>query len=776
MRIISASALAIIPLCLPNAALARDIAIPRCTLAQAIAIIARGTGSSIGTTNPALLGRRIAPARVSGGVDTMLRQILGNGVVLRRISGDTWLIVGIRQLEVEPAAPAPILFLPESHGPSIVVAAPRQNHQGFALHAGTRTIPGTSFDAVAGLRGTQAIADRVALVTSTHQGPGRDKLFLRGIADSSFAGTRASTVAQYLGEQRLTYRAPDPGLLPYDLAEVEVSPGPQGALYGAGALGGVIRAHPRSPEIGETSLNLWSGYSGTAQGGPGTDFGAVINLPVGPEKLALRALGYRTSEGGYIDDTLRGLKDVNRVLTRGGRIAMRYKDGDWTGDAVLVGQKIRTHDAQYATSSPLERGVPIAEPAMDSFALGSATLRRDGENTHASVTVGTVRQDLEAVFAATSLDGRAIAFQQANRASLRTLEARVWHEPTSSHAVQLGWIAGMAVLSSRSAESREVLPTDPANRLRIRNHNTEINAFGEMSLHLSHGLIIGAALRASKITLDGDAFGKLDSFYFSREQAKIQVRRRETRLLPSLSASLDLGMGTRVIARYGTGYRPGGVSGGVVSRRFASDRISTLEVGLQNGRIGPFELDATLAWSHWSDVQADLLTPIGLTYTENIGEARVLSADVAIRAQITPRLTVGGAAMLVNDHLKAIDDLLDGNASLPNIPDINLRAQARYVLTMPRGRTLALDAAMVYEGISHLGSGANLNLRQGGTTRIDLASRFSIGRYSVTLSAENLLNARGNTFALGNPFTLRMVSQSTPQRPRTVRLGVEACF
>src|SRR3546814_3098560 len=87
----------------------------------------------------------------------------------------------------------------------------------------------------------------MASLSSTHLGAGRNKLFIRGIADSSFTGPTQATVGQYLGDIRLSYNAPDPDLRLYDVDNVEVLEGPQGTLYGAGSLGGIIRVVPNAP-------------------------------------------------------------------------------------------------------------------------------------------------------------------------------------------------------------------------------------------------------------------------------------------------------------------------------------------------------------------------------------------------------------------------------------------------------------------------------------------------------------------------------------------------
>src|SRR3546814_14855048 len=78
-------------------------------------------------------------------------------------------------------------------------------------------------------------------------------------------------------------------------------------------------------------LQAIAGASVTQHGDPGGDLGIIANLPVGESGHALRLVGYMLSDGGYIDNPLRGQNDVNRVDTRGGRATFRFDAGaGWT--------------------------------------------------------------------------------------------------------------------------------------------------------------------------------------------------------------------------------------------------------------------------------------------------------------------------------------------------------------------------------------------------------------------------------------------------------------
>jgi iron complex outermembrane recepter protein len=86
-----------------------------------------------------------------------------------------------------------------------------------------------------------------------------------------------------------------------DIKQVEVLRGPQGTLYGAGALGGAIRIIPNSPE-----LNVFNGSIEVGGGkvvnaaDPSFAGDAVINIPIG-ETLAFRASGKYAYDPGFID-------------------------------------------------------------------------------------------------------------------------------------------------------------------------------------------------------------------------------------------------------------------------------------------------------------------------------------------------------------------------------------------------------------------------------------------------------------------------------------------
>ena len=203
--------------------------------------------------------------------------------------------------------------------------------------------------ALGGIGGTEKITQRIATVSSTYLGSGRNKLFIRGIADSSFTGPTQATVGQYLGDMRLSYNAPDPDLRLSDLERVEVLEGPQGTLYGAGSLGGIIRLVPNMPELDRRDFRATVGGALTQHGAGSLDASATANVPLAAEKAALRITLDAASEGGYIDKPLLGSSDVNRTSIVAGRAIARLELApQWTVDVIGLAQSTHASDSQYA--------------------------------------------------------------------------------------------------------------------------------------------------------------------------------------------------------------------------------------------------------------------------------------------------------------------------------------------------------------------------------------------------------------------------------------------
>src|SRR5690348_9000810 len=164
--------------------------------------------------------------------------------------------------------------------------------------------------------------------------PGEGRLILRGIN----TGGVASTVGIYVDE---TPFGSSSGLVngavlagdfdTFDLSRIEVLRGPQGTLYGASSLSGVLRFVTNAPSTAAFELRGRAGVEAVKGGDLGYNADAVVNVPLGPT-IAFRASGNYRKDAGFIDSIGTGgsdvAKNINGDRSYGGRASLLFKPSD----------------------------------------------------------------------------------------------------------------------------------------------------------------------------------------------------------------------------------------------------------------------------------------------------------------------------------------------------------------------------------------------------------------------------------------------------------------
>jgi iron complex outermembrane recepter protein len=145
-------------------------------------------------------------------------------------------------------------------------------------------------------------------VTSASNGPGQNDIFIRGLSGGSMAVQGSGStgiwpnVAIYLDNQSGQLPSRNLDVYAADLNRIELLEGPQGTLFGAGAEAGVIRYITNEPKLNVTEGSVTGGYGTTAHGDPNSSLTAVLNVPLIPDTMAVRAVIYDDQRGGYIDN------------------------------------------------------------------------------------------------------------------------------------------------------------------------------------------------------------------------------------------------------------------------------------------------------------------------------------------------------------------------------------------------------------------------------------------------------------------------------------------
>lgn len=207
-----------------------------------------------------------------------------------------------------------------------------------------------------GFTGLSDYAKFIPALDFAKRQPGGTTVVFRGVAASGLEYGARPTSSVYLDEQPITAAGlnPDPRLI--DIQRVEALSGPQGTLFGDASEAGTLRIITNKPDA--SAFNSWVQATGNNvdHGDWGYDFSGMVNLPMIKDTLALRLVGFRTREAGYIDNVLGTSpggtftnkadvkKNVNSQDITGGRAALRWTpDGSLTVDLSAIFQETKTH-------------------------------------------------------------------------------------------------------------------------------------------------------------------------------------------------------------------------------------------------------------------------------------------------------------------------------------------------------------------------------------------------------------------------------------------------
>ncbi|MBC7938741.1 MAG: TonB-dependent receptor, partial [Chitinophagaceae bacterium] len=186
---------------------------------------------------------------------------------------------------------------------------------------------------------------------------------------------------------------------------------------------------------------------------------------------------------------------------------------------------------------------------------------------------------------------------------------------------------------------------------------------------------------------------------------------------------------------------------------------------------GRLQLDATLFYIDWRDIQLRLQTPDFFNYATNGGKAH--SAGIELAVKWRPTQSLDWQTSITWQRARLDDDLVvlffgtaPKGSPLPGSADWTVSNLLTYRFDGSRAPTLAVSHQFLSGGLSDLNSavpGATPN-RQGNYNQFDARFRMSFGSIDMTVFGTNLTDKRGVT---------RTVSESNGVgegilRPRTV--------
>ena len=668
----------------------------------------------------------------------------------------------------------------------------RLNTQDFADYAGL--VPGLSFN------GGGVI--------------GHNQIVLRGL--STGASQQGSTVGVYIDDVPfgttggLAWGAalsPDPDL--FDVERIEVLKGPQGTLYGASTLGGLIKIVPRGADVAgfESSVRL-SGNS-VADGANGYGVRGMVNMPFADGKAAVRVSGFYRDDAGYVDNLGTARNDTNSAISRGGRIALAYEPTDAL--TIDVSALMQTADARGRgfehidayTLAPVDaertQRTYFSEPTEMKYELYSLKLSYDlGWADLVSVSgygvvddLGTI--DLTSAFAPLfPIPDLGVTSGFGRRSDKYTQEIRLASTPDHG---RLDWRLGLyytyekslygAYLRGRSIATGEPVPGADNNVYTFDLHSRyrEAAGFGDVTIRLTDTLDFTSGLRwgrnQQEYTAPNSGLLSVNPQYGGESSDSSWTFNETLRWKPR--------EGLMSYVTVASGYRPGGpavIPPGVAAvEAFGPDTVTNYEVGIKSESSDRrLVLNASVFRIDWDDIQLNRLAG-AFTIFANGGKAR--SEGLELEARYVPNDTWSFAAAAGYTDTELLDDAPDSGGvkgdSLPFSPDWSGAFMADYNFPVwPGARgNLGLTARYVGQSMSSFSnSTTNIPARLQSYTPVDLRAGLSFDRWEVNLNVDNLQDKRGFSGVQNRQLvpSQGLPSEATLHAPRTISLAVSMHF
>jgi iron complex outermembrane receptor protein len=176
------------------------------------------------------------------------------------------------------------------------------------------------------------ISRNIAGMSIQNLGPGQSQVALRGVSAGQIVRDQPGVKEQvgvYLDDSVISLSLFTPDLDLFDLNRVETLRGPQGTLFGSGSVGGTIRYITNQPDLEAFAGTVEGSLNMIDDGGPGGHVKGMLNMPLVEGVLGLRAVGFHTEYGGFID-----------ALRLGGGVTEDVNDGRRTGFRLALGMQV----------------------------------------------------------------------------------------------------------------------------------------------------------------------------------------------------------------------------------------------------------------------------------------------------------------------------------------------------------------------------------------------------------------------------------------------------
>jgi outer membrane receptor protein involved in Fe transport len=650
------------------------------------------------------------------------------------------------------------------------------------------------------------------LNVSSGGGPGQTMITLRGIAPVG----PGAVVGYYVDDTPLgsssNYGAAREfglDLMPYDVERIEVLRGPQGTLYGAGAMGGLLKYVLRRPSV--SNFEAWAGAT-TFDIASASDLGwgarAGANVPLAAERVGLWGSYFEQQTPGYADNAQTGARDLNDVSQRGGRLALLWQIDDALS-LQLGGLWQRIHSSDDAAVSLTLTGLdpptgiadhgaltsfhPLLQPFSQDIDHYSATLewQLDWASLLSASSYSRMRtrhvQDASPIFGAI-VAGYAPSHIDVDL-SKRTQEIRLASQPGG----KVEWLAGAFYTREDGEQVRNVFALDTAGQLipqfaprflfvEFPSRYEEVAVFGSASLQLTDRFDVTAGVRwARNWQRFRQISGGLESVI--GPPTDISGEASENVLTYNVGPRWRLSAGSMLYARVASGYRPGGPNPRALGLppTTSADTLTNYELGVKTQFLdGRAQVNLAAFRIDWHDIQQSVVRG-GIGSIDNTGNA--VSKGFELETAFVPvdGVRIGVNAAYSDPKLTAPVEGIAA-ARLGNTPRWSTSAVLDYEFTLANRWTAHLNGGWRYVGEQGTAiaaqTGADISYVLPPYTALDLAADVARGSWTIRLFARNVTDRRA--FIGGG---LGVDADNVPYgidlnalQPRTVGISIDVGF
>ncbi|MCC6827348.1 MAG: TonB-dependent receptor [Novosphingobium sp.] len=543
---------------------------------------------------------------------------------------------------------------------------------------------------------------------------------LRGVTTGGATGPTVALLVDdvQFGGTTATGQPPLPDFDASAIDRVEVLRGPQGTLYGAASLGGLIKYVLKEPSTEKFSGRAELGATAASHGDTGYSLRGSVNIPVS-DWLAVSGSGFKREDAPYLDNARTAKKDTNTRDVWGFRAAALVKPTDnlrlvfsalhqktdaINSDLAVVAGGVRicaaciTDNTAPTTFDPVDGDLTIN--SLDSVNIAKFklyTARADLDLGNAAITSisawsradNVITSDVSAVFGGL-LRAR---YGLATRPNVQIANADKTHKFSQELRIAgdtpaFSWLVGgfytiehastdQTLIMSGSGTGLPYIGTGPGSY-------REYAGFADLTWHVTEKFDVQFGGRYahnkqknfSNLILAPEVEGVFGV------TGTTPGRSSDSAFTWLVSPTYHFTPDIMAYLRVASGYRPGGPNIGSppgAPSSFGSDRVINYELGFK-GKVVPdfLTIDASLFQIDWKDIQLQGADPItSLTFVDNGGKAR--SRGLEFSANITPWAGMSIDANIAFTDATITQDILDlqGGTGFRGVPGDRLPFSAK---------------------------------------------------------------------------------------------------